>query len=207
MKINVYVDGFNLYYGCLKGSPFRWLNLAELCRQMLPKDQIHKIKYFTALVSARPNDPGQPSRQQVYLRALRTLPNVSIILGHFLSNKKRMMLATPIPGQSAYVEVIKTEEKGSDVNLAVHLLNDGYLGDYEGAVVISNDSDLLEAIQIVKNQLQHPVGILCPHRIPSIQLKNNATFFLQIHKKYLKASQFPSTLTDANGTFGKPATW
>jgi hypothetical protein len=53
--VNVYVDGFNLYYGCLKGSPYKWLDLEILCRVLLPSDQISKIRYFTAKVSARPN--------------------------------------------------------------------------------------------------------------------------------------------------------
>ena len=54
MKTNVYVDGFNLYYGAVKGTPFRWLDMAAMCRMLLPGDQINRIKYFTALVDARP---------------------------------------------------------------------------------------------------------------------------------------------------------
>jgi len=72
MLTNVYVDAFNLYYGCLKGTPYRWLDLDALCRQLLPRDQIHRIRYFTALVSGRPGDLRQPQRQQAYLRALQT---------------------------------------------------------------------------------------------------------------------------------------
>lgn len=59
MKTNIYVDGFNLYYGALKSTPYKWLNIVELCHQLLPKSQIHRIKYFTAHVNARPNDPDQ----------------------------------------------------------------------------------------------------------------------------------------------------
>src|SRR6266540_753040 len=60
MRTNVYVDAFNLYYGCLKGTPYRWLDLAALCRRLLPNDEINRIRYFTALVSARPDDPQEP---------------------------------------------------------------------------------------------------------------------------------------------------
>ena len=73
MKTNVYVDGFNLYYGCLKHTPYKWLDIAKLCRLILPRDQVNQIKYFTALVSARPGDPDLPMRQLTYLRALATL--------------------------------------------------------------------------------------------------------------------------------------
>jgi hypothetical protein len=66
---NVYIDGFNLYYGALKDTPYKWLDLDALCRRLLPKHRIGRIRYFTAIVSARPNDPSGPDRQRTYLRA------------------------------------------------------------------------------------------------------------------------------------------
>lgn len=54
MRINVYIDAFNLYYGCLKNTPYRWMNLATLCQRKLPEDYTNRIKYFTALVSKHP---------------------------------------------------------------------------------------------------------------------------------------------------------
>ena len=79
VRTNIYVDGFNLYYGALRKTPHRWVNLESLFQFLLPKNTIQEIKYFTALVSARPNDPSQPQRQQLYLRALATLPKVSVV--------------------------------------------------------------------------------------------------------------------------------
>jgi uncharacterized LabA/DUF88 family protein len=163
MRVNVYVDGFNLYFRAVIGTPCKWLNIAKLCELMLPGHTINQIKYFTAHVTARPDDPNQPIRQQIYLRALRTLPNVSIILGHFLTNNTKMLLSGHNPDDPAsYVTVVKTEEKGSDVNIATHLLNDGYKHDYEMAAVMSKDSDLLEPIRIVREDLKLPVGLLSP---------------------------------------------
>ncbi|MGH7655720.1 MAG: hypothetical protein ACREN6_13760 [Gemmatimonadaceae bacterium] len=77
-KTCVYVDGFNLYYRALRGTPFRWLDLAALCRLMLPSLHIDRIHYFTARVARKTLDSGQPVRQQTYLRALGTLPSVRI---------------------------------------------------------------------------------------------------------------------------------
>jgi hypothetical protein len=74
MRTFVYVDAFNLFYGALKRTPHRWLNLQTLCELLLPKHDIQSIKYFTALVSARPSDLDQPVRQQTYLRALGNPP-------------------------------------------------------------------------------------------------------------------------------------
>lgn len=94
-KTYVYVDGFNLYYGALKGTAHRWLDLVRFCRLMLPTNDVERINYYTALVGPRFGDPGQPVRQQLYLRALRTLPQVRVHLGHYLSHRVRMPLAVP----------------------------------------------------------------------------------------------------------------
>jgi hypothetical protein len=118
-----------------------------------------------------------------------------------------MALVVP-PGQpQKYARVIKTEEKGSDVNLATHLLHDAHMGRFDVAVVISNDSDLLEPIRIVREQLRKRVGILNPHKNPSRALLPHIDFIKPIRAGVLKAAQFPVTLTDAHGTFTKPQAW
>jgi uncharacterized LabA/DUF88 family protein len=164
IRTNVYIDGFNLYYGALRKTPYRWVNLRTLCQLLLPKNSIAEIKYFTARVTARPNDPDQAVRQQLYFRALETLPGLSIHYGHFLTHEVMMPLVS-VPGRpQQYARVIKTEEKGSDVNLATHLLHDAHMGRFDVAVIVSNDSDLLEPIKIVRGQLGRKVGILNPHK-------------------------------------------
>ncbi|HDR9070516.1 NYN domain-containing protein (plasmid) [Burkholderia aenigmatica] len=204
----VYVDAFNLYFGALKRTPHRWLDLAALCKAYLPNNDITAIKYFTAKVSARPNDPQQPARQQAYLRALETLPTVSVIYGHYLSHEVKMRLATPPANGSAYVSVIKTEEKGSDVNLASHLLHDAHLNRFDIAVVISNDSDLCEPIKLVRADLKKIVGVLNPHKNPSRAILPHIDFIKQIRGKALAASQFPDQLKDGQGNMiQKPAGW
>lgn len=207
-RTNIYVDGFNLYYGALKGTPYKWLDIQKLCQLLLPNNHIHQIKYFTALVSARPHDPAQPVRQQTYLRALQTLPNVTIIKGSFLTHPVLLPLAAERSGQrQSPVWVIKTEEKGSDVNLATHLLNDGYKKAYDIAVMITNDSDLLEPMRIVRDELKLPVGIINPQKHPSWALRNHASFIKPVRGWVLKQNQFPNALTDADGTFTKPESW
>lgn len=206
MKTNVYVDGFNLYYGAVKKTPYKWLDIHKLCGLLLPKNQIHRIRYFTAPVQNTPNDPTKAQRQQTFIRALETLPNLSVHYGSFLSSKVRLPLVHPTAtAHNAYV--IKMEEKGSDVNLASLLLADAFRGDFEVAVVLSNDSDLVLPIKIVATELHLPVGILNPHKRFSVELRKVATFRKQIRKGALSASQFPPTLTDARGTITKPAAW
>ena len=207
MKTIVYVDGFNLYYGSVKDTPHKWLNIHRMCELLLPNNQIVGMKYFTAKVLSRKSDPQKHLRQQVYLRALETLPNFEIIYGHYSEHPKWMRLANPQPGQAKYVEVIKTEEKGSDVNLAVNLLNDGYQGKYQLATIVTNDSDLLSAVQIVQKDLGLKVGILNPQKHPSKELQTEALFMKKIRPGVIRASQFPKTMKDAKGSFYKPKEW
>ncbi len=212
MRTNVYIDGFNLYYGCLKHTPYRWLDLARLCQVMLPRHQIHRIRYFTALVRPRPDDTKQAQqqktqRQKTYLRALETIPNLTVHEGHFLQHAVSMPLVDPPHGGPRTVLVWKTDEKGSDVNLASHLLIDGVSDDYDAAVVISNDSDLVTPIHMVRSVLRCPIGVLNPHATPSRDLLQVATFFKSIEPRALRRSMFADVLQDDYGSIVKPEHW
>jgi uncharacterized LabA/DUF88 family protein len=208
MLTNVYIDGFNLYYGCLKGTPLRWLDIRALCEGLLLGHELNRIRYFTAKVSARPSDPSQPARQAAYLRAIETLPGVSVHLGHYLQHAVMMPLATPPPTGSPMVRVLKSEEKGSDVNIATYLLLDGFKGDYEQAVVMSNDSDLKTPIEVVRNELKLPVGVIFPISRPgrraSQELMAVAKFQKSIRDPLLARCQLPPII---NGNIHKPPQW
>jgi uncharacterized LabA/DUF88 family protein len=204
-KTFVYIDGFNLYYGALKRTPYRWLDLGRLCALMLPGDDIAAVNYYTSLVRARPNNPTAPNDQQMYLRALRTIPKLSITYGHFLTHSVRMVLTGVTPAQRVWVD--KTEEKGSDVNIATHLVRDACFKRFDVAVLITNDSDLAEPVRVVRQEFGLPVGILNPHEHHSVQLKKLATFLKRIRQSHLTASQFPADLVDAKGAFHKPPDW
>jgi hypothetical protein len=106
-----------------------------------------------------------------------------------------------------YTKVIKTEEKGSDVNIATHMLVDGFRNQYELAVLVSNDSDLLSPIRFIRYDLGKPIGLLNPHKYPSVTLLPHVHFIKQIRKGVLAKSQFPNVLTDSQGNFSKPAKW
>ena len=205
LKTYVYIDGFNLYYGALRKTRYKWLDLAKFCQTILPNDYIVEIKYFTAKVSGNRRNPDSPIRQQVYLRALNTLPNVSVIFGHFLTHSVPMTVSNANPIR--WVKVDKTEEKGSDVNLASHLLRDGFKGQYELAVIVSNDSDLREPVRIVRQDLNLPVGIINPHQTHSRELQEFATFIKRVREVDLANSQFSDPLEDSKGTFRKPRGW
>ena len=95
-------------------------------------------------------------------------------------------------------------EKGSDVNLAAHLLNDAWNEVFEVAAVISNDTDLVTPIEMVKRQGKE-IFIVCPptHKVAQ-RLRKAASKVRRIRKKHLGAAQFRDPLTD---TISKPQSW
>jgi hypothetical protein len=230
IRTNVYVDGFNFYYGAAKYTPYKWVNLAELCVQILPGLDIHRIRYFTALVKPLPSDPHTRLRQEIYIRALNTLPNLTVHYGHYLQSTVRMPLAAPCAGGPRFAEVLKMEEKGSDVNIATYMLVDAFRKDCDQLIVITNDSDLVEPVRIINKELLIPVGVFNPQtddtavrrsRVtgqplrparPSIELKKVAKFNRDITSEgpssHMSRSQFPPELTDAHGrTIKRPEGW
>lgn len=106
------------------------------------------------------------------------------------------------------VRIIKTEEKGSDVNLASHLLFDAFRDHYDVAAVISNDSDLVEPIRLVTREVGKPVGLLSPVKNPNPELEAVASFVKRIRPSHLRAAQFHNPLTMADGRkLAKPEHW
>ena len=257
LQTRVYVDGFNLYYGSVKGTSYKWLNLVELARQLVPAGNVvDKLKYFTARVSGVSNKRA-PARQQAFLSALLTLPEVEVHMGSFLAKtiwrpltnlpvagraihtpavvalpagdhrvaglpseqtlpvksyplasegKKKRRRITPPFHDAVIAEVHSMEEKGSDVNLAVHLLNDAWKGLFDYAVVISNDTDLVEPIRMVTTERGKPVMVVCPGRWSMApKLRNVATHRRHIHRAMLRAAQFPALIQGT--TISKPQGW
>jgi uncharacterized LabA/DUF88 family protein len=198
----VYIDGFNFYYGCIRRTPYRWLNLFRFAQAILPKNEIVKVKYFTAIVRPTAGDNSKSIRQKTYLRALATIPQIEVFLGSFQAHPVRR----PLADGSGSVVILDMKEKGSDVNLATELLVDGYTGAYDVAVVVTNDSDLASPVQAVC-RLGKAVGILNPHKRQSVDLRNCASFIKPVRPWALQQSLLPPLLSDPNGEIHKPPNW
>ena len=221
MRTSIYIDGFNFYYGALAGTPYRWIDVVELCRRLLPHNDVTKVRYFTALVKDTPSDRTKSARQQTFIRALETLPEVEVTYGSFLANVRRMPLARARPedagipklvsfkrGGPASAVVERTEEKGSDVNLATMLVADGFQEAFEVAAVLSTDSDLALPIELVQRELGLPVGVLFPKGRYSVQLDRVAAFKRTFDDRVLRQCLLPDKVRDARGrTITKPARW
>lgn len=221
MLTHVYVDGFNLYYGAVQDTPYKWLDIVELCRRLLPRNTIERVHYFTALVKDTRSDPTKSVRQQTFIRALETLPEIEVTYGSFLATVRRMPLAEARPedvgdpnvvsfsrGGPTSAVVLRTEEKGSDVNLATILIAEAYQGAFEAAAVPSTDSDLALPIRLIRHELGLPVGVLFPESRFSVELARAAAFKRTFGTSLLRRCQLPSTLTDSRGrSIRKPDAW
>ena len=147
--LHVYIDGFNFYHGAVKRTQFKWLDLRAVCQKLFPQHNIDLIRYFTARVIAFDHDPQAPARQDVYIRALRTLPNFEIHDDGWFASRRTLLpqypLAyipegvTPPARPPQLVQVLKLEEKRTDVDIASVLLLDCFRNVFNDAVVISND--------------------------------------------------------------------
>lgn len=215
----VYIDGFNLYYRMLKERPaMKWLNPLALAQSVLDQShQITKVNYYIARVSARAHDPLAPARQATYLNALETVPEISIHEGSFMTTEPWMPLAVPpqakpngyqwVTPAPAVVRVVKSEEKGSDVNLGAHLVRDAFTGAFDVGVILTNDSDLVEPVRIAVQEAGKRVGLLVPVKYPNQKLMNAASFYLRIRPGHLRKAQFPAVVHAASGPIHKPVSW
>ena len=209
MDAIAYIDGFNLYFGSLKGTKHKWLDLQSFVLATSPKDlKIKKIRYFTAKVKPSGKSPNAHTDQQAYLDAISShCPLVEIHYGRFIRHKIRMESGNPPP---ATVEVYKSEEKGSDVNLAVHLLNDAWAKSCSTCILISNDSDLAEAVNLTKERGTSVVWmppILNKNRHPSVDLKKVGMTPRIVHSSTPARCQLPDRVTTITRIISKPNGW
>lgn len=200
MKVGVYVDAYNLYYGmrghCGRGTAgWRWLDVRALSESLCGWNgaSVHRVVYCTARVDPTDSQSAYTD-QDVYLKALRAHGSIDVLqLGRYVARAKRAPLAVEtrhggaqvivptgsetwsptIPIQAAkntegldmlMATVRMREEKGSDVNVATHLLADVFRGEVGGAIVISNDSDLALPLSIARSLV--PVGTVNPGTKP-----------------------------------------
>lgn len=173
---------------------------------MRDDEVLFSIKYFTAGISPRSGDPDAKTRQESYLRALRTIPHLSIQKGRFLPKIKTCPL---VSDPNKFVEVHDTEEKGSDVNLASHLLQDSHRDIFDTALVVSQNTDLCEPLRMVSTELDKTLGVIWsePSR-PGKRHRLVSNFIKHANASILRRCQFPNPVIGRGGRLiAKPVEW
>jgi len=202
----IYIDGFNFFYGAIKGGPYKWLNLERFFTLLRGEDDVCRIHYFTAIV----NDPASQAVQEVYLQALRTLPLLNIILGKY--KEKRVACKVVACTHAAERQFRVNEEKRTDVNIAVQMMEDAYERRCEQFIVVSGDSDLVPPVQRVRS-LGKRVVVYIParddRRAAAVELRAAADDARRLPlDRLLPIAQFPDAIPDgAGGAICKPTGW
>ena len=214
-KTIAYIDGYNLYYGLLKGHPeSKWLDLSALVKKLLrPDHEIAGIKFFTARIRPYPQDIAAVERQKIYLQALASLGHVEIVEGFY--NKKK----TWAPHVNAkcrdcnearygMARVVKLEEKRSDVNLAVNAMLDAARNKADCFMIITGDSDQAGTIEALRYEFGKSVLVFNPHATVSDHLKRVSSYYTHIQPGVLAECQMPDVISLANGrTIHRPPAW
>ena len=211
MRTYVYIDWFNLYKGMIENSSYQWINLAGMIRSMLDSNyDVVKIKMFTARLLKINQREIEPKNQEIFHKALETyIPEIEIHKGYFSSREVLAPLADT-KFNNKVVKIRKIEEKKTDVSLAVHLINDFWLKNYDCAILISNDSDFGEALKLLSAHNEIKIGLFTPNRkvgniIVSEELRKFADFHRRIPNWALKWNQLPKRIPGTN--IVKPPNW
>ena len=206
MTTNIYVDGFNLYYGAVKGTHFRWLNIERYFTLLRPHDSIHKIYYFTAEIHG-----PHHANQMTYLNALATLPRVAIILGRYkLKSVRCGVPGCRFPGSRVFNV---PEEKRTDVQIALQMVHDAWADACDRFILVSGDSDLVPAIRMLKEiSPDKKVTVYVPsrhkRRSAAVELPSAADRGRILPNELIPKAQFPVRIPDGSGGFiDKPAAW
>lgn len=200
-KVIAYIDGFNLYFGIKEkfGRKLIWLNPVVLTKNLLKSDQrLMKVKYFTSRISA-PSD--KVKRQTTFIEAIETLPDIKIIYGRYQLEKR-------ICRHCGYIDNVPHEKK-TDVNIAVEILADAAKSDFDTAILMSADADLVPVLEKIRElyPLKNIVIVFPPKRYSKELAKQGFPSFA-IGRRKLEISQFPDEVIKKNGfILRKPVKW
>ena len=212
MKTIVYIDGFNLYYGLLRGTRNLWLDLERFAQSLLTdQHSIIGLKYFTARVRGDMYDDISAHDQFCYLRALGASPRIKIVEGFYKRYRAKMPFVKE-PCRSCdkadYATVWKVEEKKSDVNRAVEMLSDAYEDRAAVFALVSGDSDPAAPLSVVRRRLGKKTVVFNPHSGDSVELRKLTTFYRNIPRELPSKCQLPDEVVLPDGTaVHRPLAW
>jgi len=222
----VYVDGYNLFYGRLRGTQYKWLDIvglfSEIVRIQDPSSSLVQLKYFTSPAKAKFASHGQESTasQERYHRALKQTygDQVEIISGfHTVEPGTAPKYQEPVVRLDT-IDIWKFEEKQTDVNIALHMYRDAVKNRCEQLVLVTNDSDLEPALQFLTDEeIGFKIGLIIPRpkptaevtpRPPNKKLSNLADWTRQhILDEECEKFQLPDRIPTPKKPIDKPEYW
>lgn len=193
-RVISFIDGFNLYHAIadLNRPYLKWLDLFLLSKQFVKpiSEELKKVFYFSAF--AEHLKESSQKRQKSYIRALE-LRGIQPVLGHFKNKDRRC--------PDCSYKWTGHEEKATDVNIALRLLDLAYRDEFDRALLFTNDSDLAPAIELVRLRFpeKHITTIVPPHRYHSNELIRASSDKSKVSIQHLERCLLPEDLSDASG--------
>ncbi|HIE0995493.1 TPA: antitoxin Xre/MbcA/ParS toxin-binding domain-containing protein [Pseudomonas aeruginosa] len=235
LRTRIYIDGYNFYYGCLKGSAYKWLDLLPLFQDhILPSALVRdregnirrsellanpSIKFFTAkIIESVAKATDSVSSQARYHTALRKLHDgqIELIEGYYAVQKMKVKIVdaempSKHPRDCQEIQAWKVEEKQSDVNLALQAYHDAITGQVDHVVIVTNDTDIAPALQMIRQHTTVLIGVVVPTtsktRVPNTDLVKWSHWTREsITAAELKTSQLPRVIPGRKPTI-KPESW
>lgn len=194
-----YVDGFNLYYGLLRHTRNKWLDLFAFAKALVREDHdMVAVKYFTARAKPYPYDRDSVDRQDTYLNALKQMGQVEVVEGFYNKNASYAPVLDPPcrecdTPQNGLVKIMKLEEKGSDVNVAMTMLLDAFYDKADAFVLISGDADFVRPVATIRKEFGKLVIVCDPHDRRS-ELERYASYYRIIPRDLAARCQLPETI-------------
>lgn len=200
-RIAVFVDGFNVYHALESQRAYhryKWLDYAALARCYVgSKDTVERVCLFTAYATW---NPDKVKRHQAYVRVLRKR-GVKLVMGKFKRKDRVCRLC--------HRQFQTFEEKYTDVNIAIHLLRGAYLDEFDKAILISADTDIIPALSMVRELFPtKQVGVVIPIGSYGMEMKQACDFHFQMKESQLARSQLPDEVdVPGLGLVRRPETW
>lgn len=220
LRTIAYVDGYNLYYGRLQGTPYKWLNLHSMIRRVLhiqnPAFELVQVKYFTSPVLGSLATRGADSvaAQNAYLRALEASGVVISKGRHQLEPGRSPRFVDGMKAnRSDTVAVWHLDEKETDVRLALAMYRDACRSEMDQAVLVGSDTDMVPTLEMLKADFGLPTGLILPRhpdskRPPAGSLQTLANWTRQhLLDAELAESQFKPRIPTRKKPADKPLYW
>jgi len=202
-RVVAYVDGFNLYHAiCRLNKPYlKWCNIRKLVNFYLQeKEVLTGMRFYTAF--PRFYDGGVQNRFNKYVNALATT-GVEIVYGKFKKKDLQIKVENANKTKSVVIRYKRHEEKQSDVNLAMDLVEGVCMNEYDKAVVVSGDSDFLRVIERVLKK-DKKILLLQPPFQKCKEIRNTGSVYenflsQSIKKEVIEKSLFPEKILVSSG--------
>lgn len=229
MRTAFFVDGYNVFYGLLAGTPYKWLNLPLLLAHIAhienPQSALASIDYFTSSVKPELATRGRISKeaQDTYVRALKA-NNVTVHYGrHQLERASAPRFIDKKVGASRQdkVAIWKLEEKETDVHIAIRMYrtaarqaNIPIAERIQQLVLVSGDTDMTPALRAIREDFpQMKLGVVLPCRTgikrspPGSLIEHSDWMRRVVSSEELQSHQFPARVPTHKSPAIKPDYW